>query len=301
VDDGWSMTELAERVAQALTADGVRAPNGRIREVPDPRAIRWYATIGLVDRPRMGRQRAGRYTARHLLQVVAVKRRQAEGRSLAEIQAELAGATDHTLRAVAQVPDALLQTAPTDHRAPARPRFWTAPAPAPAQSAVPVAAALDAAESHAAPRDTTAPDARTAVPKSDDASDRTPSDRTPSDRTPSDGGAAVRYLIALPGGVTLALPAAPTPADLVAVHAAAAPLLDLLAHRGLTTPPDPQTKPTHGQSRPTDKADPRQGRPTDKADPRQGRARDEADPRQSRATDEADPLMKEPDDDRPAH
>src|SRR5919204_1556164 len=98
MDGSWRLDELAERVARALAADGVRAPNGRVREVPDARAIRWYATIGLVDRPRVGPRRAGRYTARHLLQIVAVKRRQAEGRSLAEIQAELAGATDDTLR-----------------------------------------------------------------------------------------------------------------------------------------------------------------------------------------------------------
>ena len=59
---------------------------------------------------------------RHLLQLVAVKRRQAEGRSLAEIQAELAGATDEALAAVACVPD----TQPVPDVLPAAPaRFWT--------------------------------------------------------------------------------------------------------------------------------------------------------------------------------
>jgi hypothetical protein len=53
---------------------------------------------------------------------VAVKRRQAEGRSLAEIQAELAGATDEALAAVARVPD----MAPAPGLFPAAPaRFWT--------------------------------------------------------------------------------------------------------------------------------------------------------------------------------
>ena len=61
-----------------------------------------------------------RYGRRHLLQLVAVKRRQAEGRSLAEIQAELAGATDETLAAVARVPDT--------------PPAPGAPAPAPGRS-----------------------------------------------------------------------------------------------------------------------------------------------------------------------
>ena len=48
------------------------------------------------------------YGPRQLLQIVAVKRRQAEGRSLAEIQAELAGATDQTLRKVAAIPEELI-------------------------------------------------------------------------------------------------------------------------------------------------------------------------------------------------
>src|SRR5581483_3568934 len=132
MDDGWTIDELAERAAQALAADGVRAPNGRVRDVPDARAIRWYATIGLVDRPHAGRRRSARYTVRHLLQVVAVKRRQAAGRSLAEIQAELVGATDATLRAVARVPEELLAAAPPASPTPApAPRFWAArPAPA---------------------------------------------------------------------------------------------------------------------------------------------------------------------------
>ena len=81
----------------------VRA-NGRVRDVPNERLVRWYVTVGLVDPPLSRRGRVAQYGRRHLLQLVAVKRRQAEGRSLAEIQAELAGATDETLAAVARVP-----------------------------------------------------------------------------------------------------------------------------------------------------------------------------------------------------
>src|SRR5580704_10576030 len=83
----------------------VRA-NGRVRDVPNERLVRWYVTVGLVDPPLSRRGRVARYGRRHLLQLVAVKRRQAEGRSLAEIQAELAGATDQTLAAVARLTDA---------------------------------------------------------------------------------------------------------------------------------------------------------------------------------------------------
>ena len=97
--------------------------NGRVRDVPNERLVRWYVTVGLVDPPLSRRGRVARYGRRHLLQLVAVKRRQAEGRSLAEIQAELAGATDEALAAVARVPDT--QPAP-DVVLPAAPtRFWT--------------------------------------------------------------------------------------------------------------------------------------------------------------------------------
>ncbi len=98
----------------------VRA-NGRVRDVPNERLVRWYVTVGLVDPPLSRRGRVARYGRRHLLQLVAVKRRQAEGRSLAEIQAELAGATDEALAAVARVPD----MAPAPGVFPAAPaRFW---------------------------------------------------------------------------------------------------------------------------------------------------------------------------------
>ncbi len=94
--------------------------------MPNERLVRWYVTVGLVDPPMSRRGRVARYGRRHLLQLVAVKRRQAEGRSLAEIQAELAGATDEALAAVARVPDTkpALQPAPAVVAA-APARFWT--------------------------------------------------------------------------------------------------------------------------------------------------------------------------------
>ncbi len=106
----WTLDELAGRVAEALAVGDIRAPNGRVTEVPDGRVIRWYATIGLVDRPSAMRGRTALYGPRHLLQLVAIKRLQAQGRSLAEIQADLAGATDLTLRRLAAVPPRLLET-----------------------------------------------------------------------------------------------------------------------------------------------------------------------------------------------
>src|ERR687884_573773 len=98
----WTMDELVERVAAALTAEYSGAPNGRVRDLPDRRAIRWYTTTGLVDRPVGLRGRTALYGRRHLLQLVAVKRRQAQGHTLAAIQAELHGASDAELAEVAR-------------------------------------------------------------------------------------------------------------------------------------------------------------------------------------------------------
>jgi hypothetical protein len=117
MDDSWTIAELADLAAEALAPGVSSAPdggpdsdparaNGRVRDVPNERLIRWYGTVGLVDPPLSRRGRVARYGRRHLLQLVAVKRRQAEGKSLAEIQVELAGATDAALAAVARVPAA---------------------------------------------------------------------------------------------------------------------------------------------------------------------------------------------------
>ena len=99
----WTLDELTERVGAALSVGYDGQPSGRVRDLPDRRAIRWYTTIGLVDRPAAMRGRTAMYGPRHLLQLVAIKRLQAQGRSLVAIQAELAGATDARLTRVAQV------------------------------------------------------------------------------------------------------------------------------------------------------------------------------------------------------
>ncbi|YCK40562.1 helix-turn-helix domain-containing protein [Actinomadura sp. ATCC 39365] len=104
MSDTWTIGELAEHAAQALRA-GAQPVNGRVRDVPGERLIRWYTTIGLVDPPLTRRGRIARYGRRHLLQLVAVKRMQAEGHSIAEIQTALAGATNATLAAAAGLAD----------------------------------------------------------------------------------------------------------------------------------------------------------------------------------------------------
>jgi DNA-binding transcriptional MerR regulator len=197
----WTMDELVERVRLALSAEYLGAPNGRIRDLPDRRAIRWYTTTGLVDRPAGMRGRTALYGRRHLLQLVALKRRQAEGRTLAEIQAELTGATDEALAGVARVPEGLLVPdgpAPDPQDGAVRNRFWAA------------------GPDHAA---ATSQDG----PGDDPASPGTPP------------AASLLGGVALRGGAILVVPGTPTAADRAAIAAAAEPLLDLLADRGLLT------------------------------------------------------------------
>ncbi len=101
----WTLAELADRVADALSSGYGGQQSGRVSDVPDTRAIRYYTTLGLLDRPAEMRGRTAYYGRRHLWQLVAIKRLQAAGHTLAEIQQELAAASDSTLRRLADVPD----------------------------------------------------------------------------------------------------------------------------------------------------------------------------------------------------
>lgn len=95
----WPLEELLARTAEALGA-GQPATDGRVREVPDRRTLRYYTTLGLLARPRL-RGRTALYGRLHLLQLVAIKRLQARGLSLAEIQHRLLGLTESELAPLA--------------------------------------------------------------------------------------------------------------------------------------------------------------------------------------------------------
>ncbi|MFZ2044472.1 MAG: MerR family transcriptional regulator [Trebonia sp.] len=232
MDESWTIAELTELAAEALGTpralgadtsaatsgpaggldDGSRAgplrTNGRVRDVPNERLIRWYGTVGLVDPPLSRRGRVARYGRRHLLQLVAVKRRQAEGKSLAEIQVELAGVTDETLAAVARVP--ALRPAPAQEGGP-----W------PVTGAGALAAGSPAAVT-----------SRFWA--------RQPVAEAPSTGTDEDGTdvppASLVYGIRLAPGLTLLLDGPdrePGPEDVTRIVNAARPLLEELVSRGL--------------------------------------------------------------------
>jgi hypothetical protein len=254
MDGAWAISELAELAGAALADDPVRV-NGRVRELPNERLIRWYTTIGLLDPPLARRGRTALYGPRHLLQLVAVKRRQAAGLAIAQIQAELTGATDAMLRDIARLPETVpsgahgapgdlhdadattLATAPATtpgssvRRPRSRERFWAAATAADPTAPPPGRRPGHAAAVHAA-TEAVAEAAAEAVAGA-----------------PPPAAATIVPGIRLAAGVTLLLdggPQAIAAADLVAIEAAARPLIDELRRRGLhpeRTEPVPPTSP----------------------------------------------------------
>ena len=129
-DAPWTLSELVEQASTALAR--VPAPdNGQVRAVPDERSLRYYTTLGLLERPAAMRGRTALYGKRHLAQVVAIKRMQTAGKSLAEIQAILATIDNATLSRMSGV------ALPQDRKAPARAEFWRAPAAEPIPAPLP--------------------------------------------------------------------------------------------------------------------------------------------------------------------
>lgn len=114
-DDGFSLEELAAEATRVLSRDGLAgtASDHRVSAVPDARTIRYYTTLGLLDRPLVqGRQ--ARYGRRHLLQLMAIKALQGMGLPLAEVQARLYGKSDAELAAVVEAAGPASRQAPLE-------------------------------------------------------------------------------------------------------------------------------------------------------------------------------------------
>jgi DNA-binding transcriptional MerR regulator len=124
----WTLDELCDRVERALAVDYSGQASGRVRDVPDRRTIRYYTTLGLIDRPAAMRGRTALYGLRHVFQLAAIKRLQAEGLSLADVQARLVGLTDAALRRLARLPADFDSAGAADQSADApdrrAARFW---------------------------------------------------------------------------------------------------------------------------------------------------------------------------------
>lgn len=220
----WTLDELTGLVETALSVDYDGAATARVRDVPDQRAIRWYVTRGLVDRPAGSRGRVALYGRRHLLQLVAIKRRQADGRSLSDIQAELTGATDQALATVARLPADRHPAPPT--ATPSPDRFWTtrpttAPTDRPTPTSAPTAPTPTAPGPIPRPTAQLRPAARstsTASITSDTPGTGTPAAETtpatqhaaaaPTTWSMAEAGPATRAALATAGSATPVIPAA---------------------------------------------------------------------------------------------
>jgi DNA-binding transcriptional MerR regulator len=212
VSETWTLSELVGQAAARLEA--LPPPkNGQVRAVPDERTIRYYATIGLLDRPAAMRGRTALYDRRHLAQVVAIKRMQSTGKSLAEIQALWSTLDDVTLSRMTGV------TLAPGKKQPARKDFWkrevemSMPQPTIVSTPTntPVALPPPTFTPYAAPY---------------------PSSGSTTINLPLDGGVSIVIAVGDDAAVSLSA------ADIRALRAAAAPLVTELANRGLVAPPE---------------------------------------------------------------
>ena len=102
MEQRWTIDDLVAEARARLEA--LPPPkNGQVRAVPDERTVRYYGTIGLLDPPAAMRGRTALYGPRHLAQIVAIKRMQSAGHSLADIQRMWPTLDDATLSRVTGV------------------------------------------------------------------------------------------------------------------------------------------------------------------------------------------------------
>ncbi|WP_235834147.1 MerR family transcriptional regulator [Actinomadura logoneensis] len=252
MDETWTISELAEHAAASLAAEGVPQVNGRVRDLPNERLIRWYTSIGLLDPPLGRRGRTALYGPRHLLQLLAVKRRQALGRSIAEIQVELAGAPDSVLRGFAELDDGT--AAQTERRRPAE-----SPEDAPETEFADAAEDTVSAAERPARGERRGRDARRDTVEMDVARPRDgfwsvrPSPhihREPESGAPPVFAPDIVQGIRLAPGVTVVVETRHLGEDdLAAIARSAAPLLDTLRRRGLLDQADRVGSPHHPPGR----------------------------------------------------
>ncbi|MGI5237518.1 MerR family transcriptional regulator [Dactylosporangium sp. CA-139066] len=265
----WTLEELIGMVAAVLDGTGYEgAPNGRVQDLPDVRAVRWYTSIGLLDRPR-ARGRARIYGPRHYLQLVAIKRRQAQGFKIAEIQAELANAPDDVLLRIAKLPPGVaFRVDPTPAErlsaimhpdSPPPRRFWAMP-PSEFMPAVAHEPSQDERSQDERSQDERSRDEPSRDERGQDEDERRDQGKG---RDEAEGhGEAVRDRrnhgdqsagqeardalitgVPLGGGVVLLLPTTPTGDDVARIRETTRELMGLLASRGLVTATDDVSRP----------------------------------------------------------
>jgi len=96
-----TLDELSEEVGQLLSRYALLGAqqDNRVSQIPDARTIRYYTTLGLIDRPKISGRQA-HYSKRHVLQILSIKALQAINLPLSEIQTRLYGRSDEELEAL---------------------------------------------------------------------------------------------------------------------------------------------------------------------------------------------------------
>ncbi len=81
-----SLDDLVNVVAELLGRSEFQVADGRVAGIPDVRTLRYYQTIGVLDKPLRYEGRKAVYGYRHFLQAVGIKLMQAQGYSLTQIE-----------------------------------------------------------------------------------------------------------------------------------------------------------------------------------------------------------------------
>lgn len=99
-DTELSLDQLVEHAGRLLAVAG-RPADERVSAAPDARTLRYYQSLGLLDRPLRYDGRNAVYGYRHLLQALCVKLLQAQGFNLSQAQRALDGASTAALESAA--------------------------------------------------------------------------------------------------------------------------------------------------------------------------------------------------------
>lgn len=96
-----TLEQLSDEVEKQLKQRGLlhAQPDGRVSAAPDGRTIRYYTTLGILEKPKVISRQAF-YGARHVLQILAIKSLQGLSLPLGEIQARLYGKSNKELEAI---------------------------------------------------------------------------------------------------------------------------------------------------------------------------------------------------------
>src|SRR5262249_52147529 len=95
--------ELADEAARLLDQFVPRQERGSVSEVPDERMVRYYSSEGLIAAPEGRQGSAAVYGYTHLLQLLAVKKLQADHLSIKNIRELVEGKTDRDLEQILDV------------------------------------------------------------------------------------------------------------------------------------------------------------------------------------------------------